>query len=202
MSQVANQTLEYQFTRPDGWIILPTSEEFTDPAWIDEVLDRYTLTAGGRTRLEQELARVALLAAKQNQPLRRRWVFVPDGATGIVYAVLSIDLMHGTGATQEALLEGLRTAEDAPGTSTWESAFDSLTLAGRPAVSGHRLLVTETTTGDQQMNDFYTAIIITPRPGTILRAEISTPDLSLFDDITASGNAILDGISFTPGVAA
>lgn len=202
MTQMAKPTLEYQFTRPDGWIILPTSEAFEDPAWIDHVLDTYTLPPAGRARLAEELARVSRLAEQHCMPLRRRWVFVPDGATGVVYAVMSVDLMHGVGATQQSLLDGLRSAEDSPGTSTWESSFDAVTLAGRPAVSGHRLLVTATGSGEQQLNDFYTAVIITPRPGTILRAEISTPDLSLFDDITASGNALVEGISFTSGGAA
>lgn len=200
MSEQEPRQIAYTFNRPAGWLMLPAVDRFDEPGWIDELVEPLGLAIAARMRLEADLEKEASLARAQNLPLRRRWVFLPDGDAGAVFAVMNLDLIHGSGINQASLLEGMRSAPAVEGASSWEDSYEAVELAGRPAVSGRQLLIVEAGDGEQYVNEVYRAAIVTPAQGTVMRVVISTPDIALFDDIVAYGDELVNGISFTPAV--
>ncbi len=211
------EPVRFSLGLPAGWVELPMAAGDTAAA---------AGAAGGlaATEVAEKLTRLAELARRQNRPGRRHYVYLGVGETPSVRAWAHLELVAREGATVETVLA--RAAEPAGGPAgagsvgagdgvrPWRREAAAGVIAERPAAVVDDLLEVPSADGSR----LHRRILITLFPADdrsadalalgdelVVQLQLSTPDLTAFDDPRAVAIAMAETLRFetaTPEVVA
>jgi len=170
---------------PVGWVPLPRTGS-NQEGWADAYVAELGLEEAAAFSLHFGLLAVMNTAAAMRPGERQSYAFIEDPTTGMVRALLSVQVWGLPAAQRQVYRERIEAENTAEGIEVINQTFEERILAAGPAIVMHDFTVA-VSEGEQPVPALERGVVALFVEGTDAMIELSmyTQDLLLFDDMTA-----------------
>jgi hypothetical protein len=185
----------YELELPTLWRELPPTSVLASDGWRFEWVDELSVTVDRKETLLESLSYAAAFVMDKMDD-GRSWVAIIDPVLGLVRATASIATIPLTDDSVYGYLDVAAPRLPLSGAIVWNTQNTEATLGGHPAIVLHELGAYNFEENGASISERYVGTVFPDAGNTAVQLEILAEDTTVFADIVAAGNAVLDGLRF------